>query len=58
MIGQRKYVTASLVLLKTRVVGSSIAIAGAVMGVLQIALAVEVMVFALRRLGVIVPGVG
>ena len=45
-------------ILKTRIVGSAVAIAGAVMGVLQIALAVEVMVFALRRLGVIATGVG
>jgi multiple antibiotic resistance protein len=45
-------------ILKFRLVGSSVAIAGAVMGVLQISLAIEVMVFALRRMGVMPPGGG
>ena len=43
-------------ILKTAFVASSLNIAGAVMGVLQVALGVEVIVFALRLLGVVDPG--
>ena len=43
-------------ILKTAFVASSLNIAGAVMGVLQVAFGVEVTLFALRLLGVVDPG--
>jgi hypothetical protein len=43
-------------ILKTAFVASSLNNAGAVVGVLQVALGVEVIVFALRLLGVVDPG--